>query len=212
MTVRFEVEITIAAPPAVVFDLSLDIDAHRASMGRSNERAIGGVTTGQIALGEDVTWRATHFGIPFTMTSTITDLERPLRFVDQQMRGPFRSFRHEHLFRPTGSGTVMIDRIEFRAPFGPIGSIAERLLLGRYLQNLIETRNDYLKQQIEAEGVGWTGSSGTPTAGTPASTMPTRSPNTIRMPPGAPRPGGGPGGRVARLGGRADRRDVPDAR
>lgn len=154
MTVRFEVATTIAAPPGLVFDLSLDIDAHRASVARSNERVIGGVTIGQIGLGEDVAWRATHFGIPFMMTSTITDLERPVRFVDQQKRGPFRSFRHEHLFRPSGAATVMIDRIEFRAPFGPIGTIAERLLLGRYLQHLIETRNDYLKQQIEAEGQG----------------------------------------------------------
>lgn len=77
MTVRFEHEERIDAPLDVVFDLSLDIDAHRASMARSNERAIAGVTSGPIGLGEEVTWRGWHFGIPFTMSSRITELERP---------------------------------------------------------------------------------------------------------------------------------------
>lgn len=46
MTVRFRHETRIDAPIELVFDLSLDIDAHRASMASSNERAIAGVTTG----------------------------------------------------------------------------------------------------------------------------------------------------------------------
>jgi hypothetical protein len=65
VTVAFVHRTMIDAPPDVVFDLSLDIDAHLASMARSGERAIAGVTTGQIGLGEEVTWRARHFGIPF---------------------------------------------------------------------------------------------------------------------------------------------------
>jgi ligand-binding SRPBCC domain-containing protein len=40
-------------------------------------------------LGDTVTWRARHFGIAFQMTSAITDYERPIRFVDEQQRGPF---------------------------------------------------------------------------------------------------------------------------
>jgi hypothetical protein len=77
VTVEFEHLTTIAAPIEVVFDLSLDIDAHLASMADSGERAIGGTTSGLIGLGETVTWRARHFGIPFTMTSKVTEWERP---------------------------------------------------------------------------------------------------------------------------------------
>jgi ligand-binding SRPBCC domain-containing protein len=150
MTVSFEVETIIDAPIDRVFDLSLDIDAHRASMSASNERAIGGVTTGRIGLGEHVTWRATHFGIPFTMTSAITELDRPTRFVDQQQRGPFRSFRHEHLFDQRAGRTVVLDRIEFQAPLGAIGRLVERIVLGGYLRQLIEVRNDFLKSEAEA--------------------------------------------------------------
>jgi hypothetical protein len=38
-----------------LFDVSLDIDAPVASMSQSGERAIAGVTTGTIGLGETVT-------------------------------------------------------------------------------------------------------------------------------------------------------------
>ena len=77
----------ISAAAEVVFDLALDIDAHEASMAKSGERAIGGVTSGLIGLDQDVTWRARHFGIPFTMTSRVTEWSRPKRFVDEQVRG-----------------------------------------------------------------------------------------------------------------------------
>ena len=151
MTVEFEVTIVIAAPIEAVFDLSLDIDAHVESMGASGERAVAGVTSGRIGLGEDVTWRATHFRIPFTMTSRVTELDRPRRFVDEQQRGPFRRFRHEHVFEIDGSGggTVMVDRISFDAPAGIVGRLVERLVLARYVEGLIEQRSRHTKAEAE---------------------------------------------------------------
>lgn len=141
----------IEAPVEVVFDLSLNIDAHLESMSASGERAVDGVTTGQIGLGEQVTWKATHFGVPFTMTSRVTELERPNRFVDEQVKGPFRRFHHTHEFTQDRDLTVMVDRVRFDAPLGPIGDLAEWLVLGRYLENLIVERGEYLKAQAESD-------------------------------------------------------------
>lgn len=112
-------------------------------MSDSRERAIAGVTSGLIGGGEEVTWRAWHFGVPIRMTSRITAMTEPESFVDEQVRGPFRSFRHEHEFRPDGSGTLMVDRVRFTAPLGPLGSIAE-FVLGPYLRRLIEKRNTHI--------------------------------------------------------------------
>jgi ligand-binding SRPBCC domain-containing protein len=145
--VEFEVRTALAAPRAMVFARCLDIDAHVASMARSRERAIAGVTTGRIGLDEEVTWRAWHFGIPFRMTSRITELDTPLRFVDEQVRGPFASFRHEHMFTESTDGTVMIDRVRFAAPFGVLGRAAE-LVLGPYLRRLITARNAHLASTL----------------------------------------------------------------
>lgn len=149
MTVSFELETLIAAEPQRAFTASLDIDAHLASMEASGEQAVAGVTSGQIGLGETVTWRARHFGVTWRMTSKITALEPPHRFVDEQVKGPFQLFRHEHLFELHPVGTRMTDRITFDAPLGPIGDLTERLILGTYLPKLIVERNTYLRDQLE---------------------------------------------------------------
>lgn len=131
-------------PQAQLFDLARNIDAHKNSMARSREEAVAGVTSGLISLGEEVTWRAWHFGVPLRMTSRITQMVAPDYFVDEQVKGPFRHFRHVHEFSHDSSGTTMVDRIEFTAPFGPLGRLVEKLVLARYLQNLIVTRNRHL--------------------------------------------------------------------
>ena len=155
MGIVFECTTTIKASPAVVFELSLNVDVHLQSMAGSNERAITGVTTGSIGLGEEVTWRAVHFGLPFQMTSRITELARPTRFVDEQVRGPFRWFRHEHLFEANDAGTLMTDRVSFQAPLGGLGWAVERALLGGYMKKLIEERGIYLKRVADG-GTGHT--------------------------------------------------------
>ena len=71
-------------------------------------------------------------------------MDKPDYFVDEQVRGPFRSFRHVHEFTNDAAGTLMVDRIEFTAPFGPLGRLAEKLFLARYFRNLIESRNQHL--------------------------------------------------------------------
>ena len=151
MTVAFAIQTVVMAPPNRVFAASLSIDDHLASMAASGERVIGGATAGRIGLGESVTWRARHFGVKWTMTSQITELEEADRFVDEQLRGPFKTFRHEHRFRSIAGGTDMLDSITFQAPLGPLGWIAEQLLLRSYLPHLIRRRNDYLKTSLERE-------------------------------------------------------------
>ena len=144
MTVSFVCTTRTALPVAELFDRARNIDAHKESMARSREEAVGGVTTGLISLGEEVTWRAWHFGLPLRMTSRITEMEPGRRFVDEQVRGPFRRFRHVHEFSGDPAGATMVDRIEFEAPLGALGRVVEKLVLARYLRQLIESRNRYL--------------------------------------------------------------------
>jgi ligand-binding SRPBCC domain-containing protein len=119
-------------------------------MRASGERAVAGVTSGAMKLGDTVTWRARHFGIVFRMTSAITEYEYPGRFVDEQQRGPFRRWRHEHAFTAAGGGTRMTDAVEFRSPLGPAGALADCLLLDRYMRHLLIQRNAWLKATLEA--------------------------------------------------------------
>ncbi len=142
MTSRFELVTRSAHSVERLFAVSLSIDEHLASMAHTGERAVAGVTSGGIGLGETVTWRARHVGIPFTMTVRITELEEPSRFVDEQVSGPFRLFRHEHRFERDGAGSVMTDALTIASPV--LGVLAERVVLVPYLRRLILRRNAHL--------------------------------------------------------------------
>jgi hypothetical protein len=73
---------SIVAPPERVFDLARSINAHQDSAEGTQERAVAGVTRGLISLGEEVTWKARHFGLKQRLTVRITKFERPAHFKD----------------------------------------------------------------------------------------------------------------------------------
>lgn len=150
---RFEVATLVLAPPPVVFDASLSVELHASSMRGSRERAVAGVTSGRLSLGDQVTWRARHFGLTWHLTSTISAYVRPSYFVDEQVRGPFRHWRHEHTFASTHDGgveaTLMKDIVDFAAPAGPLGTLADALVLRRYMTELILLRNDHIRRTTE---------------------------------------------------------------
>ncbi len=145
-------ETFIAAPVDRVFDLARDLDLHARSMAATGERAVAGRTRGRIERCETVTWRARHFGVWWSLTSRITVVDRPTRFVDEQERGPFRWFRHEHRFEARGDGTLMTDNWEHVSPFGALGRLVDRFVLGRHMRRLLETRNAALRAEVERPG------------------------------------------------------------
>ncbi len=147
---RIELATEIAAPIAVVFDLSRNIDAHQESQAAHREKAVGGKTSGLIELGEDVTWEATHFGVRQRLTSRIVAMERPRHFRDSMVSGPFRLLDHDHFFEDLPAGrTAMKDVLVYASPLGPIGRIADILFLQRYMRRLLQERNAGLKRLAE---------------------------------------------------------------
>jgi ligand-binding SRPBCC domain-containing protein len=149
VTATITIETWIAAPPERCFDAARDLDLHVKSVPRTNERAVGGRTSGLIELGEEVTWRARHFGVTQHFTSRITAFDRPRHFQDAMQRGAFRSFVHDHYFHSGGARTKMTDVLVFAAPLGILGRIAEKLVLRRYLERLLKVRAAVIKEAAE---------------------------------------------------------------
>jgi ligand-binding SRPBCC domain-containing protein len=144
----------INATIELVFDLSTDIDAQLSSA-KSSLRAVAGVTSGRIKLGERVTWSSRQYGIAWKHTTEITALKRPTYLRDEMVSGAFRFLRHDHyfepIFDPAGSdATIMRDHLVFAAPFPILGPFAERLLLRRRLTKLLADRNAAIKQLAES--------------------------------------------------------------
>src|SRR5688572_15000921 len=134
------VAIDINAPPEVCFDMARSVDAHIESARSTGERAIAGVTSGLLNLGDEVTWRARHFGVTQDLTSRIVAFNPPYHFRDEMVRGAFNRVGHDHYFEPVPGGTRMVDVFDFTAPLGLLGWLADRLILKAYLTRFLEDR------------------------------------------------------------------------
>lgn len=142
-------ETVVHAPAERCFDLARSIDLHVATQKKNAEAAVGGRTSGLIDLGEEVTWSARHFGVRWRMTARITAFERGRSFRDEAVRGPFARFEHDHIFVPSGEQTIMIDRLAFESPFGPLGWLADRAFMRRHLTKLLAERAEAIRTCAE---------------------------------------------------------------
>jgi ligand-binding SRPBCC domain-containing protein len=153
---RIQLETKIAAPPERCFLLSLNIDLLMENTVPTRVVAIAGVTHGIIGPGETVTWRGRHFGFMLTHESLISKYEPPHHFQDSMLHGMFKSFVHDHYCEATAEGhTLMRDELRFAAPLGPLGWIAERLVLRRYFLRFLKQRNETLRSIAEAPPAIW---------------------------------------------------------
>ncbi len=75
-----------------------------------------------------IDYRLRLFGVPLRWRARITDREPPLGFVDEQVRGPYRLWRHAHRFYAGGEGTVIEDAVHYRLPLGPFGDLFHPLV------------------------------------------------------------------------------------
>ncbi|HST51509.1 MAG TPA: SRPBCC family protein [Pyrinomonadaceae bacterium] len=144
-----ELQTLIRAPAAVCFDAARSIDLHVSAPSPLRHRAVAGVTSGLIELGEEVTWEGSFFGIRQRMTSKIIALEAPHTFTDEMQRGPFKRWRHTHRFEPIGDGTLVSDYVEFASPFGPVGYAFDALFLKGFMTRVLVEHNRYIKQEAE---------------------------------------------------------------
>lgn len=141
----------IKAPIERVFDLARSIDMHKQSMTRHKEEAVAGTRFGLIEKNETVTWKARHLFKTRFFRSEITEMKKHSLFIDQQVKGDFKMMKHEHHFKPCDNGTIMIDLVEFEAPFGGFGKAFSKIYLTRYLKRLVELRNKAIKDFAETE-------------------------------------------------------------
>ena len=136
----------IPASIETCFDLSRSIDVHLISTWETHEKAIAGKTSGLLNEGEEVTWKANHFGVWLTMTIRMAEMKRPYMFTDVMVNGPFKSISHMHTFKQSNEKTLMIDRFEYETPFGPFGNLFDKLCLKAHLTSLLMKRNALIKK------------------------------------------------------------------
>jgi len=84
------------------------------------------------------------FGIPTKWVTEITHVQEGSYFVDEQRFGPYDLWHHKHFINPIKNGVEMIDIIDYKIPFGFLGSIAHPLLVAPKLKEIFEYRKNAL--------------------------------------------------------------------
>lgn len=86
-------------------------------------------------------------GVPTGWRSVISAWDPPGRFVDEQLRGPYRWWRHEHLFIDEGRETLILDRVNYGVPGG---RLVNRLFVAAELMRIFEFRRRKLQELLNS--------------------------------------------------------------
>lgn len=100
--------------------------------------------------GTIIDYRLRLFGVPFGWRTRITDWQPDHRFIDEQIRGPYRHWRHLHSFSGDPGGTRMTDRVEYQLPFHP-ASLIVRPLVRRQLDRIFRYRANTIRLLLGGE-------------------------------------------------------------
>ena len=99
----------------------------------------------EMKVGTLIDYRVRLRGVPMCWQSEITEWEPPHRFADEQRRGPYRLWVHEHTFTSQDGGTMAKDTVQY-AVLG--GAIVQRLFVASELKRIFQYRNAALKDHF----------------------------------------------------------------
>ena len=144
----FETELWLPRPRTEVFDFFAD--AHNLQILTPDFLNFEILTPRPIPMyaGALIDYRLRVHGIPVRWRTKITTWEPPLRFVDEQIRGPYRQWIHEHWFVEKDGGTLCNDEVRY-AVWG--GAVLNRLFVRRDVRAIFEFRR---KKLLEMFGGG----------------------------------------------------------
>ncbi len=100
------------------------------------------LTPGTIEMkaGAIIDYSLRFYGVSLKWKTRIEAFEPENRFVDTQLKGPYRYWHHVHEFEEIEQGTRMRDIVNYEVPFGPLGAVAQALFVRRSLERIFEYR------------------------------------------------------------------------
>jgi ligand-binding SRPBCC domain-containing protein len=103
----------------------------------------------EMHLGTLIRYRLRLHGVPVSWLTRIEEWDPPHRFVDMQISGPYALWHHAHTFEPTDDGrTLMTDIVRYGHRFGPLGTLAQRLLVERDVERIFDYRREEIAKLL----------------------------------------------------------------
>ncbi len=98
----------------------------------------------RMQVGTQIDYKIRVHGLPMRWRSEISAWDPPHRFVDQQLRGPYKLWQHEHCFQSENGGTAISDLVQYRGRGGPFEPLIHRLFVRRDLERIFSFRLEKL--------------------------------------------------------------------
>jgi ligand-binding SRPBCC domain-containing protein len=96
----------------------------------------------EMGAGTLIAYRMRVHGVPVRWLTRIEQWQPESGFVDRQLRGPYRLWHHTHVFEPHPEGTLMLDRVRYALPLGPLGQLAHVAIVRRDLRRIFDYRRE----------------------------------------------------------------------
>jgi ligand-binding SRPBCC domain-containing protein len=84
--------------------------------------------------------------IPLKWVTEIKYVKENRFFVDEQRKGPYSLWHHEHHFEQVEDGVLMTDIVSYSLPYGWIGRLAHRLFVKRQLEEVFDYRRKIVEE------------------------------------------------------------------
>ncbi len=88
------------------------------------------------------------FNIPMHWVTEITHVHEPHFFVDEQRKGPYKMWHHQHHFKEVDGGVEMTDILHYEIPFGFIGNFLNKLFIEKKIKEIFEFRKIALEKLL----------------------------------------------------------------
>ena len=98
--------------------------------------------------GDRIRYRIRLLGFRIPWTTHITKWIDGLSFIDEQERGPYKRWRHEHVLEDAPGGTMMRDRVEYSLPLGFLGTIVAGWWVRRNLRTIFDYRQRAIREMF----------------------------------------------------------------
>ena len=101
----------------------------------------------EMSAGTLIDYRLRLHGIPIRWRTKITCWEPPLRFMDEQLRGPYKMWRHLHTFEDVDAGCLARDQVDYAVPGG---RLIHALVVRRDVEKIFDYRRQVLATHFSA--------------------------------------------------------------
>ncbi len=113
----------------------------------SQEMRIQPPVPARMEAGTEIVYRLKVKGVPLKWVARIESVDAPRGFVDLQLKGPYRKWRHQHLFESQNEGTLIRDEIDYAVPCCRVG---HKFLVKPQLVKIFEARGEKVKSLFVA--------------------------------------------------------------